>query len=232
MQAIASSLPDMSTQAVLMLLEGRQREALCLFYDCIAVAKELHDSGLLPARNTFCQSINECIVSPIALEDVFALSQDSANDRVYMATNCFRLFKKAFVFDLEEITCHQTLMALVSSIHYNVAVVYQEYGLYMGDPEWLSRALRFYQVTQELIQQDFLDTMVSTLDLALCNNMGHLYAFFSKDEGVVEMRCRLQSRLQFYGVPLFHQDQDVYNFFHYSVQLAKSRVGNTIAPAA
>lgn len=234
MQQLMRNLPYMNTSAVSLLLEGKQEEAMAQFYQCLELAKAIHDSGILHERNTRHQHHdnglrNDYTIAPVSLDEVLHPSDPSQD---MSPDNCFRLFRNVFVFEVVDRSttlCQKSLMAFVSTIHYNIAVVYQELGLGLGDLNWLSGALRFYQITQDLITRYELEAMVSTLDLALCNNMGHLFAFFSNKEGIVEMRSRLCNRLQV-STPQ-PQHQDVYNFFRYNLVLA-SDVENTIAPAA
>lgn len=232
---LAKVLPGMNITAVSLLLEGNEKEAIDLFYQCIDISKSLHDAKFFDVRNSFFKAPDDygCIVSCVPLGEGLSAEKSSSSSagRNNYKDNCFHLFNNAFVLDIEEIACHTSLMTLVATLHYNIAVVYHELGQQLGNMEWLSSALRFYQVTQQIVTEHGLETLVSKLDLALCNNLGHLFSVFCNREGMVESRCRLSRQLHLAPFTSQVSDPDFYDFFRISLFLARN-VETLVAPAA
>ena len=189
---ISSNLPDMNTDAVLLVLEGKLEEAISLFNISLELCIELEKSGFLDVTREI-EEPDEAVLSPISLDEVMQPS-----DQIIAAShiNEFQLLRKIFVLEnLDDIKCRTNLVTFASTVLFNLAALYQELFLVAGDMKWLSDSFRLYQALQELFLRASTVKSVIMLQMALYNNLGHMFAFLSDKEGVVEMRSNLMQKL-------------------------------------
>ena len=220
------ALPTMNTHAVSLVLEGRLAEAMSLFNICFDLATQLYERGYLPANAGYAFS-DESSLAPVSLEEVMH-SYDPSNHT--SPQNCFIFFRNLFVLEgTDALRSREQATTLAQIVLFNLAVVWQELGLGNADIKFLSEASRLYQKMLERFTQPSSDTSISLLEMSLYNNLGHTFFFFSDKEGVLEMRSRLNTLLDWSS-----QQSDYWGFrsFFQCSLIQSLTITTTTAPAA
>ena len=168
---------NMNTEAIGLMLEGRQDDALGLFHSALNKARDAFDSRSDEFRWT-CRA--NATMYAVSLDEViypFDCSERASPD------NCFRLYRHVFGLDPNRIPLTKS-MAVIT---YNLGIIYHECGLTCVNDNMLQRALGFYKISIALIgaREDKRDPGMIPFEMALYNNLGHLQGYYNDLEGVV-----------------------------------------------
>jgi len=195
-QQTFNTLQQMSSDAIYLILEGRAEEALEYLAQC-AEATRCYLSNTKDVSASCPQNEAPLKLFPVSLNEViynFDCSEQTSPD------NCFRLHRYVYLIDgVASSTSHSAFQKLLATILYNMAVVSHESvqgGIY---PNILEKTRTFYELALAMIHLDneeSSDTFdVMPLELALYNNLGHIYAFFFNRDGAVFCRDRVDAIL-------------------------------------
>lgn len=228
-QQTFNTLQRMSSDAVYLILEGRAEEALAYLAQCAE------------ATRCYLSTTKDVPVSSPQNQAPLTLFAISLNEVVYpfdcteqvSPDNCFRLHR--YVYHIDGMIAspnHSAFQKLLATILYNMAVVSHESvqgGLY---PNILEKVRIFYELALAMIHLDkdgsSLTFDATPLELALYNNLGHIYAFFFNRDGVFFCRDRLDDILS--HAPASSLGSDTFVFFQAPAFMARNHMSK--APAA
>lgn len=190
-------LQRMNSDAIYLILEGRAEEALQHLARCAeSVRKVLPIAKSVPTADLqMLGGKGNLNLSAVSLDEV--LYPFDYSERV-SPDNFFRLHR--FVYLVDGTACSPDLDAfqkLLATVLYNMAVVSHESvhgGIY---PHILEKTRTFYELALSMIQQRKNDESFNTLQLqlALYNNLGHIYGFFFNRDGAMFCRDSLDNIL-------------------------------------
>jgi hypothetical protein len=173
-------LARINTEAVSLMLEGRQDEALeklQLYLEWAqrqAVRTTTVDLCTVPTVQE-----STCIYE-VSLEEV--IYPFDSSERV-SPDNCFRFHRNLFATDsVQGATPGDALRKTMAVVAYNLAVIYHECGIACVNRRLLCRALHMYNAAATILGPRHVggssDLAMIPLVMALHNNLGHVHAFF------------------------------------------------------
>lgn len=207
---------DNNTHAIGLMLEGRQDEALELFHGTLYIAKVLFDAKVHPGLRDQRSNAEQTCVYEVSLDEViypFDCSERASPD------NCFKVRRCLFAVDaMHGVNTGAALRKVLAVVTYNLGVIYHECGLACANTEMLSRSRWLYNVAIAILAKpedsEPRDTCMIPFEMALFNNLGHIYGVFNDREGTTNCCQRVKEMLAECGQTTL--DEGVYEFFESS----------------
>ena len=213
-QGLASVLSDLQSSA-----------SLSKFED-VPMVLETDDESSVSSFDDEDDSSDAHVVTSI---DALHLPKESMS---VCPNNAFTIFNKALHFEkFEPATLLSDKTRVASVFLYNIGLAYHREGIQTGTSHFLHRALEFYKMAFETLDQsESFDTdFITFVMLAVTNNIGHIKSHFFEIDEMQECRSLLHSLLST-TVPGACMGEDEYAFFHHSLVFQSSVV--RFAPSA
>mmetsp|Transcript_12793 Transcript_12793/g.16766 ORF Transcript_12793/g.16766 Transcript_12793/m.16766 type:complete len:210 (+) Transcript_12793:91-720(+) len=173
------STHELSVTAVDFLQRGMYAESRSVLCHALSEVRDRVDDEVKPKENL------SRAITPISIGDVLTAGSN--------ADSTFAMYKHAFL--LVSINCDYLTQSLVHL--YNMGLVYHALGLKSGNLCTLRQALGIYSRVNAILQSEDAHVLceLSSLLLAACNNMGHIYSILLNVQGVASCLDQLQSTL-------------------------------------
>lgn len=219
---IEAMLSQMNNRALNLLCRGELEDAQALLSKLILTAAHYIGSGATSDHRKFPQ----LEFGAIALSEVLGREDNACHLEAILAGQGFSLYRHAFAVDDGACSDVVTMTILAA---YNLAVIQHEIAMEDSSCAHLTLAGSFYKLAVSHLQQGRHNCPV-LVELALYNNVGHLYSVMGNFEGILECQILVEKSL----VPLSSggaRDLADLSFFQKSVQQSR-KTAITLAPAA
>lgn len=174
----------MNTDAIGLMLEGQQDEALGLFQSALDKAQKCFDADLSELRGTSASTAYSCLFEVSMDEVIYPIDcTESASP-----DNCFRMYRQVFAIDdMQGSNNFIALHKVLAVVAYNLGLIYHECGLACLNSEMLLRAQCLYNVSVAIVEsrevREKRDTSLIPFEMALYNNLGHLHGINDDRDG-------------------------------------------------
>ena len=196
MATAVATILELQGKALYQLCAGHGEEAETTLGCALVVG--MHALGLSEGQNELLPPRQETPLPELA---EISMEEVLATDDWQAPPTHFDMFRFSFGIsseDLAGISSHESqLHLLVAIVAYNLAIISHESGLIYGlELSKLNKAQKLYHVAiQNMAIASHIHTDVvtpSTLELAVCNNMGYIYSFLGDSAGIIDCRDGLE----------------------------------------
>ena len=214
-------LAQHNSQALLLLWEGREDEAMSVLRGSILRAKSLLTGTRTRQTNVRLEAISfQGVMNP--------------DDHSICDDNFFAMYRHVFVVAPESAS---SALPICAVSNYNLALLHHEAALDLGDDwEQLAYARSLYESSlsfvssfkKEAFFNEEASSCLAELELACYTNLGHLFALLGDAEGIFFCRAGLGMALESGRA---HMKIASFAFFRRSLELASMYQGGTAAAA-
>lgn len=227
-----SSVISTNSWAILQLMEGDQTEAVELLH--LALDESRSRLEEIPTElwhsHGNVQLTTDAHIHSISLEGVIGNRENAVPD------NYFRMYR--CVYSIEGPDCESDVLVpeVTVVLVYNLAAVYHEMGFLTANNDLIEKALHLYEMARMIltkahgVKQQILAMNLAELQLAVLNNLGHIYAYFMKYELMCLQRDALRLLVQ--EIDPRGVEPQVFQFFAQNVLLSLEQDYLLPAPAA
>lgn len=173
-----------NTQAIGLMLEGKQDEALELFHRTINLAGHMSEVDS-DSSGSFCLQAapdigtDETCIYDVSLDEV--IYPVDCSERTSL-DNCFKVRRCLFAVDsMQGVNHGAALSKTLAIVMYNIGVIYHECGLACMNEDMLSRSLWLYNLAIAILgkldktsSEPACDVQMIPFEMALYNNLGHI----------------------------------------------------------
>ena len=201
MMSTTGKMIELHNNAITQLLEGNEEECIHMLLHCLAASRviEVKTGSERQELTNNDDMEDEPSIFEVSLEEVIHADCEETRILRDAVDGNVRLYRCIFGTDsLETIPDQATLLQFVAIVTYNLGMIQHERASLFCDTKTLAKAKSLYTFALQLLCnplacQGVLD--VSALELALYNNLAHLFSFFLDHEGCSACLHRLGSKV-------------------------------------
>lgn len=227
---------ELHNNAITQLLEGNEEDCLHMLMHCLAAARviEVKTGSERQDLTNSDDMEDEPNIFEVSLEEVIHADNEETRILRDAVDGNVRLYRSIFGTDsLETIPDQATLLQFAAIVAYNLGMIQHERASLCCDTKTLAKAESLYTFALQVLSnplacQGVLD--VSALELALYNNLAHLFSFFLDHEGYSACLHRLGSKVA--SVQPNVMEANSMSIFTHNCHNSRNIVATHLAPAA
>lgn len=239
MTAMNTNLIDwlirMNSEGVCHLFEGKLEESIDSLHTGLNTGKNALQNVQLRSAMQWKRNYDDGNLFQISMDDVLIDQETDKEKRLKHGIQPYR-----FIFGIEDLNVPETSLELVikclAVLAFNLAMIHHEYGMHAGNLVAVDKSRGFYELSLSLIRSVRKGGLTGNnngllpLELALLNNLGDVYMFFSDTNSMSLCQNYLEDALL--TMEPGTVDQETFAFFRSNLALFYTRAGERVAPAA